>query len=372
MHASGPPVSPTGSLALAAGKPGGGELVIVLPVHDDWEACALVLGKIAAVLDEMGRRAGILIIDDGSNRALPPDFPGPGAANSTFGAIDTVEVMRLRRNLGNQRAICVALAYLAAERPGVNALLMDSDGEDDPAEIPRLLGRFDAEGGRSLVFGERTKRSEGGLFRLGYLVYRALFRVLVGVRVRFGNFSVLGPAHVQTLSAVPDLWNHYAAAVVSSGLPFVTEPTSRAPRLAGDSQMNLVSLTVHGLSALAAFSDRIGVRALLVAFVGLCGLGLSIVAVISARLFTDAGIPGWATFTIAIIVLLGVQIVSLIFAFCFTILAGRNAGTFLPARDFRYFVGGITRTWQTPGTAQVSGGEAPAAGPDAGGATKRR
>ena len=63
--------------------------------------------------------------------------------------------------------------------------------EDEPADVPRLLERLRGTDGRTVVFAERTRRSEGLLFRVGYAAYRLFHLLLIGVSVRVGNFSAL-------------------------------------------------------------------------------------------------------------------------------------------------------------------------------------
>ena len=46
-------------------------------------------------------------------------------------------------------------------------------------------------------------------------------------------------------------------------------PSERGTRLEGPTRMDMVSLVVHGLSAMAVFGDRIGVRLLIVVSVGM-------------------------------------------------------------------------------------------------------
>ena len=71
-------------------------------------------------------------------------------------------MLRLRRNLGHQRAIAIGLTYIQAQMTTAYeaVVVMDGDGEDAPEDVPRLLARLEAEGGRSIVFAERTRRSE--------------------------------------------------------------------------------------------------------------------------------------------------------------------------------------------------------------------
>lgn len=321
-------------LAPQAGE-GRRELVVLLPVFNDWAALRKLLSGLDRALTSGPTEVDVLVVDDGSTQPFDPSSIAPDLR-----AIRRVEVLHLRRNLGHQRAIAIGLAFVEAERPGCRAVvLMDSDGEDAPEDVPRLLARYEHEGRHKIVFAERTKRSESLVFRLCYVLYRLAHRALTGHGVRVGNFSVIPRERLSCLVASSELWNHYAAAAFASRQPFATVPTTRASRLDGRSQMNFVNLVIHGLSAISVYSDAIGVR-LLIATLGMIALDLAaLAATLAIRLTTDLAIPGWATTAFGVLLVILLQATMFLFVFSFMILAGRNAAGFLPLRDYAYFVG---------------------------------
>jgi hypothetical protein len=302
-------------------------VVVAIPIFNDWEAAAQVAVRVTRELSHAGVSPTILLVDDGSTLPAPASIPGAD-----------VEILRLQRNLGHQRAIGVALAWIARYRPCDAVVVMDGDGEDDPADVPRLLRRWDESGRRTVVFAERTRRSEGAVFRASYIAFRIVHRVLTGLRVRVGNFSVIPYERLAALATVPDLWNHYAAAVFVSRLPFTALSTVRARRIAGRSSMRFPTLVSHGLSAIAVFSEVVSVRVLLATLVCIAGTVLGVVAVFAIRLFTDMAVPGWATFTTGLLLLLLVQSIMFSILFSFTVLANRKSASVILARDYPLFV----------------------------------
>lgn len=311
-------------------------LVVLVPIYNDWDCAGLLL----AALDRQDALAGarVLLVDDGSEAPPPSGWPAGGGRPERLAR---VEVLTLRRNLGHQRALAVGLAYVAATVPCRAVVVMDGDGEDDPADVPRLLQRLDETGGRAIVFAERTRRAEGRAFRLGYAGYRLLHRALTGLPVRVGNFSAIPAPLLARLVVVSDLWNHYAASVYKARLPRSLVPTKRARRLAGRSRMDLVDLVTHGLSAMSVFGDRVGVR-LLIAAGGLLALTLAgIAAIVAVRLGTTRAIPGWATTAAGLLLAIFFQVFTLAIVFVFMVLGGREGSGFLPARDYAWFVAGV-------------------------------
>ncbi|NJN33328.1 MAG: hypothetical protein HC817_02790 [Saprospiraceae bacterium] len=77
--------------------------------------------------------------------------------------------------------------------------------------------------------------------------------------------------------ARPTLWNNYSASITHGRLPYELLPLDRGKRYFGTSKMNVVSLIVHGLSAISIYLEVVTVRLLLMAFCGIC---LSIFAII--------------------------------------------------------------------------------------------
>ncbi len=305
---------------------------ILMPVYNDWGALSLLLPTLDRELKSDGLTAGVLLVDDGSTTAPPKDL------GTLFEAIATIDVLSLRRNLGHQRAIAVGLSYIEANHPQSSVVVMDSDGEDDPKDVPRLIRECVAHREEKIVFAARIKRSEGWIFTFFYHLYRLIHFLLIGIRVRVGNFSVVPPRALKRLVAVSELWNHYAAAVHKAKLPMEFIPSERATRLAGPSRMDTVSLVVHGLSAMAVFGDRIGVRLLIVVSAGMVLTVTALAIVIATRLVTDLAIPGWATYAAGLLFVMLMQMLLVILVFVFVILAARNAALVLPTHDYGQFI----------------------------------
>lgn len=307
---------------------------VLIPVFNDWSAVAALLPLLDRALHDHGRRATVLLLDDGSTEPCPPTL-----ATLSLVAIEAIDVLVLRRNLGHQRALAVGLAYLDADVSGAGpVVIMDGDGEDDPRDVPRLLDQFDAERGQRVIFAERRRRSESLTFKILYALYRWTHLIMTGRRVRVGNFSVLPREQLHRLTVVSELWNHYAAAVAKARLPQATVPTARAKRLAGYSAMSYVGLVVHGLSAISVYSEVIGVRALSAAL-GLIALSLiGIPIIMGIRFLSDLAIPGWATMSVGILLVILLQAVLFSLIFSFITLSNRQGLSFLPARDYSYFV----------------------------------
>lgn len=306
-------------------------LVILIPVYNDWESVALLLPELDAAVAHAATHTHVLLVDDGSTQPAPESL-------GAWPHLDRIDVLVLRRNLGHQRAIAVGLCHLYAHHAWDAVLIMDGDGEDSPADIPRLVERFLALGAGTVVFAERTRRSESAVFRLFYQAYRLTHWLLTGISVKVGNFSLLPRAALGQLVVVSDLWNHYAASVFKARLPRVAIKTRRAHRLRGASHMNFVALVVHGLSAMSVFADLAGVR-LLIGFVLMLTLTLVGFAVLLAyRLIGGIGISSWVAIGGGVLIVMLLQVGLSALVACFITLGARNIATFIPQRDYAHFI----------------------------------
>jgi hypothetical protein len=109
--------------------------------------------------------------------------------------------------------------------------------------------------------------------------------------------------------------------------------------------MNLVALVVHGLSAMAVFGDRIGVRVLIAVGVVMGLVTATLCAVIGIRTLTSLAIPGWATYVTGILLIILVQMLLVALVFVFVVLAARDTASVLPSRDYVYFVDHVRRVY---------------------------
>ena len=253
------------------------------------------------------------------------------------GRVDEVAVLELACNVGHQRAIALGLAWVAKEFATSNVVVMDSDGEDDPADVPRLLGEL-RERPDAIVVAGRARRSEGVRFRAGYAAYQILFRMLVGLQIDFGNFSAFGPAVVQRLARMANTWNHLAATLLGARVPLIRVPTRRGVRYTGQSTMNMPALVAHGLSAFAVFPDRVFARLLVSASALVVMAVTGGLVVIGICVFTNLATPGWASTVLGALSILFVQAILICLVAAVQMLATRSQPGAQPAALLGLFV----------------------------------
>ena len=271
-------------------------LVIVTPVYEDLEASTQLFKELRR---DLGPNLFIVAVDDGSVRK-PIEVSSLKEAN-----LEGI-IIKLKRNVGHQRAIAIGLNFVADRMPySKQVVVMDSDGEDLPSTIPTLLEVL-KDPYVDIVVAQRKRRVETLRFRVFYMIYKFLFKLLTGRTISFGNFMALKPDALKRLAAMQELWIHLAGCTLSSKLRIFNCPLDRGPRYAGQSKMNFVGLALHGFKGLMVFAEdvlvRVGIACSVVATLSLVGSACAI----GLKIF-NYSTPGWFSVALGILLLVFLQ-----------------------------------------------------------------
>lgn len=227
--------------------------------------------------------------------------------------LDDVEVLTPPFNLGHQRAIVFGLRRIAAQVADDDIVVtMDSDGEDQPSDVPRLVEALTDR--TALVVAERTERSESWSFRVMYVCFRVLFRLVTGTAVRSGNFAAQRGQSLVTTIGHPSFDLCYSSTLLTLRRPMAKVPCARGQRFAGQSRMNRHALIAHGIRMMLPFSERIAVRSLVAAGVSFVALVTTVVLVVTGGLGDSPGV-GVLSVVIAIAAVFVVTMVGFVVLF---------------------------------------------------------
>jgi hypothetical protein len=215
-------------------------------------------------------------------------------------------IIKLRRNVGHQKAISIGLSYLSESiQEDQIAIVMDADGEDLSSTIPMLINELrDKE--VDVCVAQRRRRVESLKFKSAYILYKLLFKVLTGRNINFGNFMAMKARSLRRLTAMQELPLHLAATTLISKLRIRHVIIDRGPRYAGQSKMNLVGLVLHAFRALMVFAEDVLVR------VGLaCSIiaGFSVLFAFFAVFLKLIGFttPGWFSVALGVLIVIFLQ-----------------------------------------------------------------
>jgi glycosyltransferase involved in cell wall biosynthesis len=146
------------------------DISVLVPVLDEAETVEELGARVAAVLDSLGSRFEILFVDDGSRDGTAE------RVRAAHGREPRVKLLRLRRNFGKAAALSAGVEHSR----GRIVITMDGDLQDDPEEIPRLLGMLET-GGFDLVSGWKRERQDPAAKRIPSRLFNWVTRRLAGV-----------------------------------------------------------------------------------------------------------------------------------------------------------------------------------------------
>lgn len=210
-------------------------LSIVIPFFNEADSVEEVLMEVKTILPE----AEIIAVDDGSHDGTGLKIAG----------INGITLVSLPANLGQSAALFAGLQAATGEI----IAMMDGDGQNDPADIPRLIAALDHS---DVVYGFRAVRRDNWKRRFASRLANAIRRAVLGDHATDTGCSlkVIRRQHVRLLVPFNGLHRYLPALFERAGLKFSEIPVGHRPRKKGCSKY-----TING-RALRGIIDLIGVR----------------------------------------------------------------------------------------------------------------
>ncbi len=208
--------------------------VIVIPAYNEAENLGQVVPEIITHISKIDSKFRIIIIDDGST---------DDTANTiTALAKKHPQIVgeSMPRNLGKAAALKRGFA-LAEDLGGQIIIMMDADGQDDPAELETLIGRLDE--GFDLVTGARYTRNDRFIKRTTSRLYNRTTSMISGVKGKDFNsgFKVMRLTVAQAVGSMMYGEMHRYLTVIASWFGYrITEVhVTHRKRLLGKSKYGI-------------------------------------------------------------------------------------------------------------------------------------
>ncbi|MCL1824773.1 MAG: glycosyltransferase family 2 protein [Betaproteobacteria bacterium] len=149
-------------------------LSVIVPMYNEAENVEPLLDRIHLALEPYPWPWEVVLVDDGSTDATPSELKRCAAIRGPH-----VRVIQLRRNFKQTAAM---QAGIDAARGSVIATL-DGDLQNDPIDIPRMVGRLLDED-LDLVAGWRKDRQDNQLRKIPSRIANRLIARMTGVHLR--------------------------------------------------------------------------------------------------------------------------------------------------------------------------------------------
>jgi glycosyltransferase involved in cell wall biosynthesis len=228
------------------------DLSLVIPVYNEEENVEPLIGEIETSLAVLGKTYEIVVVDDGSRDATFAKL------RSIRGRLAQLKVVRLKRNFGQTAAMAAGLA----QAQGAVVILMDGDGQNDPADIPALLRKLDE--GNDLVAGWRYNRQDPFLNRrLPSMIANRLISLTTHVKLHdYGcTLKAMRQDVAKNLRLYGEMHRFIPAIAYERGARIAELKVNHRPRLRGTSKYGItrtlrVVLDLLTVKFLSSYSTR--------------------------------------------------------------------------------------------------------------------
>lgn len=269
------------------------DLSVILPFRDERESLPELLGRLRRVLDPLELPYELLFVDDGSS--------DDGAAYLEEQALEDarIKLLVLSRNFGQHLAATAGIDFAQ----GTMVVWMDSDLQERPEDIPRLIAKH--REGFDVVYARRRRRQQHPLRAAVSAAFLGLLNRLVRLNVPADRacMRLFSARVVQSLRQIEERNRYMAYLMPWAGFRSAEIEIEVDPRRRGETKYSWRKLITLGLTGLTSFS----VAPLRVAAffscvtIGLCGIG--VVYVLYRYFVYGIIISGWASLIIAMLAL---------------------------------------------------------------------
>lgn len=207
------------------------KISVIIPFYNEEECTASVLAEIRDVLPD----AEIVAVDDGSS---------DGTAECISG-ISGVRLLRNEVNLGQSAALYHGLVAATGEI----CVMLDGDGQNDPADIPALIPLLETS---DVVCGYRANRQDTLNRRIASRIANGIRRFFLhdGIRDTGCSLKLMKREHVRFLVPFNGLHRFMPALLKQAGLSITEAPVNHRPRLRGISKYTIGGRALRGISDL--------------------------------------------------------------------------------------------------------------------------
>ncbi len=279
------------------------DISILIPVLNEEETVPAMLERFTELSQRHDQyNLEFVIVDDGSTDRTVEKIRS--LAPNTL----SIQLISLSRNFGSHAAISAGFEGCL----GKCAIILGADLQEPPELVDQFIERF--EQGDEVVWGIRNNRTVGGL---GGLVSRA-FSFLFHRYSDIKSYPAEGPSGflvtrnvIDVVVTMPERHRNVLGLIAWAGFRQSRVNYNQEARFAGESKWTRKRLLKLAVDSFVQFSSA-PIRAMSYIGAMTAVLGFIYAFIIAIRaLFSDWGPTGWATVTVLILVLGGIQLLML-------------------------------------------------------------
>jgi glycosyltransferase involved in cell wall biosynthesis len=219
------------------------EISVVVPVYNEEGNLPLLISKLVEVLKNLGRSYELIFVDDGSSdgsRRILKEM----TSQYLF-----LRILRFKEN----RGLSTALVAGMREARGEKIVTLDSDLQNDPTDIPRLLGYLDQY---DMATGWRQRREDSWLKKISSKIGNAVRNWVSGETIQDSacTLRAFKKECIQEIPVFNGMHRFLSTLVKMRGYRIIEVPVSHHPRRFGKSKYNIRNRMVR------SFIDLLAVR----------------------------------------------------------------------------------------------------------------
>ncbi len=275
---------------------------VVIPVYNDEEVLSELLKRLVPVCESITDDYEIIFVDDGSkdksvNVIIEHKVENPN-----------LKLVKLARNFGQASAIAAGLHQVKNDF----IVLMDSDLQDRPEDIPTLLREMLTKD-TVMAIALWESRDDSLSKKLASALFYNFSQKVTNIHYErgLGVFRIMRAEAIKPLLTINESTGTVLSLLYWSGLSYTPVPLNRDSRFAGKSGYTLkksLSLTAQRIFSYSLFPIKMAtVSGIILAIISF----LCMILLIVNRIFSNSLLPGWTSIIVIQLFLFGILFVFL-------------------------------------------------------------
>lgn len=276
------------------------KISVVIPVFNEEDNVPVLYKRLKNVLAKITNYYEIIFVDDGSDDSTSQRLKALRKEDKN------VKYITLSRNFGHMSALDAGLRHAVGEK----VVIIDADLQDPPEIISKMYEK--SLEGYDVVYGVKTKRKEGIFKRSLFNYYYKILDKISSYKMPLdaGTFSIIDKKVLTILKNLPERNKYFSGLRAWVGFKQTGVVYERSARMRGkpSSLRKLFKLALDGFFSFSYLPLK---AASFFGFIFASIAFMMILFVIIGRIFFRLGIVGWASTLSAILLIGGVQLITL-------------------------------------------------------------
>lgn len=277
-------------------------LSIVIPVYNEEEVLPELYRRLTLAMQSFGRSYEVLLVDDGSRdkslavmRALEAQDP------------EHIRIFSFSRNFGHHIALTAGLDHAT----GDVVAMMDADLQDQPEELPKLIGKL--EEGYDVVFADRQVRKHSWYKRFTSSLFIGIINTVAKTEVPINSsiFRVMNRTVADALRQCREKARFITGLISWLGFSQTSVPVEHGERFAGTTKYGfwrLIRLAVNTGTSFSSLPLQVAT------IIGLITAGIAfilLIVILARKVFGGFAVLGYASLMFGIMFFGGLQLIVL-------------------------------------------------------------